>query len=86
MTLRHPAYRRRELTTGIYRERVKLSSGCERKISSRHPCKKESTEAWHGGGSCCSTVEAAVIAVEGRTAIVRFLIIKENWDANFRRY
>jgi RNA-directed DNA polymerase len=69
--LGHPAYRRRELITGVYTEREKLSSRCEGKTSSNRDCKRESADAWHGGGTSRSSEEAAVMAAEQRGSIVR---------------
>jgi hypothetical protein len=70
----HPAYRRRELITGVCMEsRIKfgtgcenLSSRCEGKSPSNGDCKGESTDAWHGGGTSRSSEEVAVMAVERR--------------------
>lgn len=61
MLLWHPAYRRREFTSGLYKEREKLSSRCQGKTSSRSAFKKESTEAWHGGRNFRSSNETPVM-------------------------
>ena len=66
----HPAYRRRELITGVCMERENLSSRCEGKSPSNGDCKGESTDAWHGGGTSRSSEEVAVMAVERRGSIV----------------
>lgn len=70
-TLGYPAHRRRDLITDVYTERENLSSRCEGKTSSNGDCKRESTDAWQGGGTSRSSEEAAVMAVEQRGSIVR---------------
>ena len=71
MLLWHPAYRRREFTSGSYKEREKLSSRCQGKTSSRSAFKKESTNAWHGGRNFRSSDEALVMSVEQRGSVIR---------------
>jgi hypothetical protein len=74
MLLRHPAYRRHELTTGFCKERVKLSSRCQEKTSSRCTGKKESIDAWHGGRLVRSSDEVPVMGMERRSQITQLPI------------
>lgn len=68
--LRHPVYRRRDLVTGVCAERENLSSRWKEKTSSKRHCKRESIEAWHGGGTSRSSVEALVMSVERRGSVI----------------
>jgi len=45
----------------------------------RKHCKRESTEAWHGGGNFRSSEEVLVMRMERREVVIRFLIMDENW-------
>lgn len=74
MLLWHPAYRWHDLITGFCKERVKLSSRCEEKSSSRCTGKRESIDARHGGRLVRSTGEVAVMAMEGRSQITQLTI------------
>jgi len=74
MFLRHPAYRRHELTTGFCKEQVKLSSRCKEKTSSRCTGKRESIDAWHGGRVARISNEVAVMAMERRGHITQLPI------------
>jgi len=74
MLLRHPAYRWHELTTGFCKERVKLSSRCEEKTSSRCTGKRESIDAWHGGRAIRSSEEGLVMSMERRDCITQLPI------------
>lgn len=74
MLWRHPAYRWHELTTGFCKERVKLSSRCKEKSSSRCTGKKESIDARHGGRLVRSSDEVAVMAMERRSQIIQLPI------------
>lgn len=77
--LRHPAYRWHELITGVCTEsRIKFGTGSENlssryegKTSSNGDCKRESTDAWHGGGTSRSSEEVSVMGVARRGCIVR---------------
>ena len=69
LLLRHPAYRQRDLITGVSTERKNLSSRCEEKTSSKSNYKRESIEACHGGGTSRISVEAPVMGVERRGSI-----------------
>src|SRR5680860_681984 len=71
LLLWHPAYRQREFITGVRTERKNLSSRCQEKTSSKSNCKRESIEAWHGGGTFRSSVEASVMGVERRGSIIQ---------------
>lgn len=64
MPVWHPAYSWRDLNLGFCKERVKLSSRCEGKTSSRRTFKKESTDAWHGGRNSRSSEEVPVMGME----------------------
>lgn len=68
--MRHPVYRGRDLTTGVCAERENLSSRWEEKISSKSDCKRESIEAWHGGGTSRISDEALVMSVERRGSVI----------------
>jgi hypothetical protein len=48
-SLRHPAYRQRELYTGIQTELVNLSERCQERSPSGRTRKDESIDAFHGG-------------------------------------
>jgi hypothetical protein len=74
MLLRHPAHRRHDLTTGFRKERVKLSSRCKEKTSSRCTGKKESIDAWHGGRAIRISEEVLVMSMERRDCIIQLLI------------
>ena len=55
LLLRHPAYRQRELNTGIYVEQENQSLSCQEKTSSRGHCKGESIDGQHWDGSSRSS-------------------------------
>jgi hypothetical protein len=74
--LRHPAYRGHELDIGFCTERENLSSRWKEKTSSKRHCKRESIEAWHGGGTSRSSDEVPVTGTEQRGRIVQLYIIK----------
>lgn len=74
MLLRHPAHRWHDLTTGFCKERVKLSSRCKEKTSSRCTVKRESIDARHGGRLVRSSEEVAVMAMERRSQITQLPI------------
>ena len=76
--LRHPAYRRRELNTGVCREQENLSPEWEEKISSCKDSEIESIDDRHRGRSLCRSDEAPVMGMERREAVIRFLIMEEN--------
>jgi hypothetical protein len=44
----------------------------------RRHCKKESTDAWHGGGNFRSSDEVLVMRMERREVVIQFLIMDEN--------
>lgn len=71
LPMRHPAHRRHELGTGFCLEQENLSSRCKGKTSSSRYCKRESTEAWHGGGTPRSSEEVPVMGMERRGCIIR---------------
>jgi len=56
-SLRHPAYRQRELYTGIQAELGNLSERCEEKRSSGRTRKSESIDAFHRGRATRSSDE-----------------------------
>ena len=78
MLLRHPAYRQRDLTAGVYREQENLSSEWEEKMSSCKDSETESIDDRHRGRSLCSSDETPVMGVERREAVIRLLIMDEN--------
>ena len=79
-SLRHPAYRQRELNTGVYMERENLSLRCEEKTSSQRHDKRESIDARHRGGNFRSSDETSVMEVERREVVIQFLVIDENYS------
>jgi hypothetical protein len=76
--LRHPAYRRRELDTGVYREQENLSPEWQEKISSCKDSKIESIDDRHRGRSLRSSEEVLVMGMERRKAVIRLLFMDEN--------
>jgi hypothetical protein len=76
--LRHPAYRRRELNTGVYREQEKLSPEWQEKISSCKDSEIESIDDWHRGRSLRSSDKDPVMEAERKEAVIKFLFIDEN--------
>lgn len=70
LPVRHPAYRRHDSIIGICAERENLSSRCEGKATSRRHGKGDSTDAWHGGGTPCSSDEDPVMGMERRGRII----------------
>lgn len=60
LLLRHPAYRQRELNTGVYMERENQSLQCQEKTSSKRHCKKESIDEQHWA----ETSVVVMIAIE----------------------
>ena len=76
--LRHPAYRRRELNTGVYREQENLSPECQEKISSCKDSKIESIDDRHRDRSLCSSEEVPIMGMERREAVIRLLFMNEN--------
>lgn len=71
MLMWHPAYSWRDLNLGFCKGRVKLSSRCQGKTSSRRTFKKESTNAWHGGRNSRSSEEVPVMGMERRGCIIQ---------------
>jgi hypothetical protein len=71
LLLWHPAYRQREFITGVRTERKNLSSRWQEKTSSNSNYKRESIDAWHGGGTSRSSEEASVMGVERRGSIIK---------------
>ena len=57
MLLRHPVYRRHELTTGYCKELVKLSGGCQEKIPSWRTSKQENIDVWWVADWCVVVVK-----------------------------
>lgn len=84
LTMRHPEYRWHELNTGVCLEQENLSSRCKGKTSSSGHCKRESTDAWHGGGTLRSSEEGSVMELERRGRIIKPTRLKRNCIS--RRY
>ncbi len=82
LLLWHPAYRYREFITGVCMERENLSSRWQEKTSSNRHCKRESIEAWHGGGTSRSSEEASVMGVERRGSIIQLFKSLRKLTAN----
>ncbi len=70
LSMRHPAYRRHELSTGFCSEQENLSRRCEGKTPSGGHRKGESTDAPHGGGTPRSSDEVPVMGMERRRRII----------------
>jgi len=83
----HPAYRQHELYTGIQAELGNLSGRCEEKRSSGRTRKSESIDASNRDRVTRSTIEVAVMAMEGRGGIIRcYTPIETVKGATYRRY
>jgi len=76
--LRHPAYRQRDLSTGVCGEQENLSPEWQEKISSCKDSKIESIDDWHRDRSLCSSAEVPVMGMERREAVIKFLFMDEN--------
>lgn len=78
LLLWHPAYRQRELNTGVYVERENLSSRCEEKTSSGDTAKRKVSMR----GTGAETLVVVMIAIERwkerRGVVIWFLIMDEN--------
>lgn len=70
LSMRHPAYRRHEPSTGFCSEQENLSRRCEGKTPSGGHRKGESTDAPHGGGTPRSSDEVPVMGMERRGRII----------------
>lgn len=70
LSMRHPAYRRRDPMGGVSMERENLSSRWQGKTPSGGHRKGESTDARHGGGTPCSSDEVPVMGMERRGRII----------------
>ncbi|WP_262248436.1 endo-1,4-beta-xylanase [Parapedobacter soli] len=70
LSMRHPAYRRHELNTGLCSEQENLSWRWQGKTPSGGHRKGESTDASHGGGTLRSSEEVPVMGMERRGRII----------------
>ncbi len=77
LSMRHPAYRRHEHSTGFCSEQENLSSRWQGKTASGGHRKGESTDARHGGGTFRISEEVAVMAMERRGRIIWPLSMSE---------
>lgn len=85
LSMRHPAYRRREPNGGVCMERENLSSRCEGKTSSSVHCKRESTDGRHGGGTPRISEEVPVMGMERRGRIIWPFSMRETADGAIQK-
>ncbi|WP_090632642.1 hypothetical protein, partial [Parapedobacter indicus] len=85
LSMRHPAYRRRDPMGGVCMERENLSWRCEGKTPSGGHRKGESTDALHGGGTLRSSDEVPVMGMERRGRIIWPISMRETAEGAIQK-
>src|SRR5882762_1517240 len=85
-SLRHPAYRQRELHTGDQTELVNLSGRCQEKIPSWRTSKEESIDVSHGGGATRSSADSCGNAAGAKGWHYLAIFSCGNCSVKHRRY